>query len=309
VAPVSPTCPSRVPGREYSVASSSGRRIYYTFAGRCDPNDPVLLFCHGMAMAGIMPATWKVFAKQRQCKNDEKKKTPEEICNSLPWTIVVPDRGGYGKSTLNKSYKEWTYADATVDYIAVLDDVHATKFAVCGPSSGGNYALDLACTHPDRVSAVLLNCADATYGPGFPKGTSRNQEIPAGGEVTYIDGSAMLRPGTCSRHCCCSNPCCCCCCCCPSGLHSDTYVEVKEAPFQYSAIKCPVIIVQGTKDDTCDPNCSKYHASRLPNAKLAMVDGMGHCEMPSDVFDAKMIELHGFATGQEPVPVQAWMSK
>merc|ERR1719272_673623 len=85
-----------------------------------------------------MPPTWKVFAMQDQ-KAEEKtaRRTEQEICESLPWTIIVVDRAGYQKSTLDKKPADWTYDDAVLDFVAVLDDMSASKVAVYAQSSGG----------------------------------------------------------------------------------------------------------------------------------------------------------------------------
>mmetsp|Transcript_25693 Transcript_25693/g.58426 ORF Transcript_25693/g.58426 Transcript_25693/m.58426 type:complete len:307 (-) Transcript_25693:80-1000(-) len=299
---------TKMKNQDYSVASPSGRKISYRLAGRCGPEDPTVLFVHGMAMAG-MGATWAVFAKQAVIEKGKPKKKPEEMLDELPWTIVVADRGGYQKSTLNKKAADWTLDDSVIDYVAVLDDLKVEKVALQAGSTGGAHALHLAYKHPERVSAIFLNCCDANYAPGFPKGKKSNEDISKGEPVTYTDGSAMMRPGAgCTRCFLCYNPCCCCCCCCPKGLHADISLEIKPQPYKYEDIRCPVIVVGGLKDDTVDPNCSRYHASQLPNASLEMVDGMGHCLMPAELFKLKMSQLHNHATGTSVAPGQAVMS-
>lgn len=290
------------------VDSPSGRKIQYRLVGRCGDDDPVAVFFNGICPLG-MPPSWQIFANGRVVPKGQPKVKPQDYCDCLPWTIVVPERGGYGKSTLNKATKDWTYDDAVTDTIAVMNAVCGSsgKFASISGSSGCMNSLHLAYSHPERCVALFLNSADANYGPGFPKGKKHNEAHADGAPITYVDGSAPLRPGSCMNYCCCYNPCCCCCCCCPKGMSSDLGVEVKLQPYKYADIKCPTFLVSGTKDDTVDPNCARYMASQLPNATLQIVEGMGHGTMPADVWDEKMAALHDIMTGKATAPKQNGM--
>lgn len=283
------------------VDSPSGRKIEYTIVGRCGPEDPVMLFCHGNAFPG-MPATWVVFAAQN---DDVQWKEPKamELCESFPWAVVVAERAGYGQSTMNKRPEDWTYDDAAVDYMAVLDALKVERFAVLGASSGGCNALYLAYKHPDRVKAIMLNCANANFGPGMPQGKKKNAALPEG-EVTYTNPSAGMQK-CCA--CCRWNPCCCCCCCCPKGLWADSFVELKAAPYRCEEIQCPVVVVQCLQDTVVDHNCSRYHASVIPNSKLVMVDDKcaRHVTLPGSVWTEETEHLRGLAIGK---PLQQEMA-
>lgn len=70
-------------------------------------------------------------------------------------------------------------------------------------------------------------------------------------------------------------------------------------------IKCPVHIISGTADDSVDPNCSKFHHSKLPNSTLDVVEGMGHCQIPAHLFEEKMAVLHKLVTSAENCSVSA----
>jgi pimeloyl-ACP methyl ester carboxylesterase len=281
--------------------SPSGRKIQYTIVGACGPEDPVLLFCPGNAFPG-MPATWQVFAAQNddtKWKDDKCK----ELVEAMAWTIVIVERAGYQKSSLNKKVEDWTLDDAAVDYIAVMDALKLDKFAILGASSGGCNALHVAYKYPDRVSAILLNCANANFGPGFPKGKKANEKLPDGAPITYVNPAASMI--SCAK-CCRWNPCCCCCCCCPNGLWADMYVDIKPQPFKYEDIKCPVLVVGGMADTAVESNQVRYHASKLPNSKLLLVDGMKHVTFPGKVWTEKMAELREHALGK---PLQNEMSQ
>eukprot|EP00930_Biecheleria_cincta_P026394 TRINITY_DN18609_c0_g1_i2.p1 TRINITY_DN18609_c0_g1~~TRINITY_DN18609_c0_g1_i2.p1 ORF type:complete len:321 (+),score=49.46 TRINITY_DN18609_c0_g1_i2:54-965(+) len=285
-------------GKILSVTSPSGRVIEYQFAGRCAPDDPWLLALHGQVPKIMYPAS----AGIRLARKDTKLSGTD----ALPFKIVGVARPGYDGSTLNKSYKEMAYEDQVVDILAVMDRVGAGKFAMAATSSGGTVALSVAHKVPDRVTAIQLDCCDASYAPGFPKGKKMNEPLEDGAPITYVDGAS--RPGSCMFNCCCNNPCCCfCVCLIPKGFLMDLYIETGPVPYKLEDIKCPVQIISGTADDQVDPNCSKFHASKLPNATLDVVRGMGHCQMENSDFDEKMHDLHELVTGWKNAPEQSVM--
>lgn len=298
--------PADARGKSCFVDSPSGRRIEYRISGRCGPDDPVLLVIPGMVPAGFGPAVTALRLTRASVKGEVKK--TEQVIDEQPWKIVTLARPGYDGSSLNKSYKLMTYDDQCIDIFAVMDHVGAAKFAISASSSGGPYALSVAYKQPERVSAIQLDCCDANYGPGYPKGKKMNEPIADGADVTYLDGNA--RPGGLTWWCCCMNPCCCCCQCCYKGFFMDLYIETGPVPYKLEDINCPVQIISGAKDDSVDPNCSKFHASKLPNAKMEVIEGMGHCQIPGEVWEQKLNELRALAMGEskEAAPQQAQMS-
>mmetsp|Transcript_89516 Transcript_89516/g.164253 ORF Transcript_89516/g.164253 Transcript_89516/m.164253 type:complete len:303 (-) Transcript_89516:90-998(-) len=284
--------------QQLSVKSPSGRQIEYQMFGRCGAEDPWLLVAHGQCPKIMYPAS--------QALRLTRKDTKIDAVDTAPFKIIGVARPGYDGSTLNKPYKDMTYDDQCIDMLAVMDHVKAPKFAIACSSSGGIVALCIASKHPDRVTAIQLDCCDASYADGYPKGKKMNEPIKDGEPVTYVDGSS--RPGSCMYCCCCNNPCCCFCkCLIPPGFLMDLHIETGPVPYKLEDIKCPVQIISGPKDDQVDPNCSKFHASKLPNAKMHVIDGMGHCQMPNKVWDEKMKELHTLATGSAAAPAQVKM--
>jgi len=252
-----------------------------------------------MVPAGFGPAVTSLRLTRKAVKGEPKGKKLE-VFDQLPFKIVGLARPGYDGSTLNKGYKEMTYDDQCIDIFAVMDHVGATKFAIAANSSGGTVALSVAHKQPERVTAIQLNCCDANYGPGFPKGKKMNEAIADGAPITYVDGNA--RPGGMTWMCCCMNPCCCCCACCYKGFFMDSYIETGPVPYRLEDITCPVQIIAGAADDQVDPNSSRFHASKLPNRTFEVIEGMGHCQIPGELWEQKMKELHAFATGEAAPP-------
>lgn len=67
--------------------------------------------------------------------------------------VVAPDLRGFGDSPLPGEQ----FTDAA-DLVALLDDLGVDRAAVVGSSFGGRVALELATSHPGRVSALVLLC-------------------------------------------------------------------------------------------------------------------------------------------------------
>jgi len=67
--------------------------------------------------------------------------------------VVAPDRPGIGHSSPAPGRG---LVDCAADAVALADHLGAERFAVCGFSAGGPYALAVAAAYPDRVTAVLL---------------------------------------------------------------------------------------------------------------------------------------------------------
>ena len=68
------------------------------------------------------------------------------------------------------------------------------------------------------------------------------------------------------------------------AAHSATYHNFLED------IRCPCIFYHGAEDTLVDPYCSRYHASRIPDASLKILRGVGHTELPPPIFDEMMAE-------------------
>lgn len=72
--------------------------------------------------------------------------------------VIIPDLRGHGKSEKpNKKYSIETYSD---DLICLCNELGLHNVIAIGSSTGGNIALNLACTHPELIKAsVMIDCA------------------------------------------------------------------------------------------------------------------------------------------------------
>lgn len=70
-------------------------------------------------------------------------------------TVIAPDLRGYGSSALT----EEPFSDAR-DVLVLMDELGVEQAAVVGASGGGRVALQIASFAPERVSHLVLLCAD-----------------------------------------------------------------------------------------------------------------------------------------------------
>lgn len=76
------------------------------------------------------------------------------------FTVVVANSRGYGNSTPVTTLEHLPYQLYRDDFLAVMDDVGADRFAVFGYSRGGVLALALATEYPQRVTALVAGAAN-----------------------------------------------------------------------------------------------------------------------------------------------------
>lgn len=89
------------------------------------------------------------------------------------FTVLAPDRRGYGDS--DRPADPSTYDNATMarDALALVDRLGWTQFVVVGHDKGAPTAQRLARDHPDHVRAlVILDAGPAGYGSGTPRDPS-----------------------------------------------------------------------------------------------------------------------------------------
>jgi pimeloyl-ACP methyl ester carboxylesterase len=73
--------------------------------------------------------------------------------------VVRCDRRGWGRSRLPKTSATGSYSDAA-DVVGLLDTLGIERAAFVGSSAGGVIAQQIASAWPDRVSRLVLLCAD-----------------------------------------------------------------------------------------------------------------------------------------------------
>jgi pimeloyl-ACP methyl ester carboxylesterase len=116
------------------VTTAEGRRVGVRRYGA--DTEPSLLYLHGCPGSRAEVRLYELELLQEH-----------GIC------VIAVDRAGYG---LTDPANDWDVLARVHDALAVTDALGMSTFAVQGTSAGGAYALALAATVPDRVTAVIL---------------------------------------------------------------------------------------------------------------------------------------------------------
>lgn len=172
----------------------------------------------------------------------------------------------------------YTIDTFVADVIAVLDSAGVPTAHVYGTSMGGRVAQWMAVDHADRVDRLVLGCTSpgARHGVEASTGVKRSLTQPDPAEVRSVLLDLMYTPAWLAGH---HEPyntlgdqsm--------PShsrrghlraSLHHDSWEALPR-------ITAPTLVVHGT-DDLLNPAANApLIAERIPNARLAMIDGARH---------------------------------
>jgi len=208
------------------------------------------------------------------------------------YRVVVPDLPGHGRSEPAPggpvrdlgAYGAWC--------AALIGRLGLDRPFVAGCSIGGKIALDLACTHGDRLRGVVAMAADAgmaaAAGRAFARKLERELEdsaAPSRSDRTFLGTLAVVgrsvpeprRQRIAEMH-----------------RREDPVITTNDligwALFdrwaQLASIRCPVHLVVGADDLWVPVAGVQRTAAALPGARFTCLDGIGHYPME---------ELHGFA--------------
>ncbi len=132
-----PTPPPLPNSTRSGYAPVNGIQMYYALYGK---GDPILLIPIGMADAGMWSGEIAGLAKHH--------------------TVIVADSRGHGRST--RTEDAYSYDLMASDYLALLDYLKIKKVALVGASDGAIIGLDIAIHHPERLSKLFAQGANAT---------------------------------------------------------------------------------------------------------------------------------------------------
>ncbi|WP_061932753.1 alpha/beta fold hydrolase [Aureimonas sp. AU22] len=172
-------------------------------------------------------------------------------------SVIVADSRGQGRSSSTDDVI--TYDLMADDYLALLDVLHIPKVALVGWSDGGIIGLDIAIRHPERLSRLFVQAANATP-----------------------DGSLAYKPDDPNR---------------PELRHYDDVRQEIEALWanepnfsqaELEGIPVPTEIAIGEHDEAISRAHTEYLASTIPGAKLLILPSVGH--------SAPLEDPNGYAT-------------
>jgi len=232
--------------------------------------EPVLLLHAGVADRRVWQAQWEPLAER--------------------FRVIRCDLRGFGETPIPPG----SYSN-TDDIIALLDHLGVEQAAVVGSSFGGRVALELAASHPERVSRLVLLCPAFAGLDPTPDAAAFDEREEALAEAEDLDGLVELNVATWLG---------------PEAddaardfvrqmqrrafevqLAADAepvqpeMVRVEVDPTQ---IACPAVIVAGRHDMDLFLAIAAHLAETMPRARLVELDWAGHLpglERPGETTD------------------------
>lgn len=239
---------------ESGFAKVNGIDMYYAIYGT---GDPVLLIHGGLGHADIWAS--QVAALSRTHK------------------VIVADSRGHGRSS--RDARPFGYDLMASDYLALLDHLKIDKTALVGWSDGGIIGLDIAMSHPERLTRLYAQAANVT-----------TDGVDPGVETDKTFGAYIERSG-------------------------KDYARLSKTPDQYDAfvgqisqmwasqpnwskeqlarIAVPTAIVAGDHDEAIKRAHTEYMASVIPGAKLIILPNASHFAMlqAPDEYNRSVLEF------------------
>ncbi len=216
------------------------------------------------------------------------------VLQALPPGVhaIAPSQRGHGGT--DKPAGRFAMADFAADAIALMDGLGVARAAIVGHSMGSLIAQELALTHPDRVSAVVLNGSattadnDALRGM-LPEARRLADPLDRGFVSAFQSGTCVgpLGPGMDLEHAIDES----------MKMPAHAWVGVLEGliawhpPKPLGEIACPVLVTWGDRDEIfLRPEQDRLVAA-IPQARLSVYEGVGHAphwEQPAR-FTAEMM--------------------
>jgi 3-oxoadipate enol-lactonase len=215
--------------------------------------------------------------------------------------VLTYDHPGHGSSGLPE--QPCTIESLTRSFVTLLDELHLERVSLCGVSLGGMVGMTLALEEPERVDRLVLACTSAYVGP--PEGWAERARMVRTKGMEAVADTVIGRwftpefedeePETVARF---------------RAMLAATAPEgyarccdalsAWDARERVSAIAVPVLVVAGEHDPAIPVEQAKLLASRVPAARLRILERAGHLanvERPEQFTSAMLEHL-----GQE-VPV------
>ncbi len=180
----------------------------------------------------------------------------------------------------------YNLSDMAADAVGLLDALGIERAHVVGGSMGGMIVQIIAIEHPGRVASltsIMSNSGEPEYGQPTPEAMEALVAAPPTDRDAYIESSKQWMVWQSKKH---------------STVEQnridaaasfDRSFYPQGAPRQLAAIyasgrrteglmniTAPTLIIHGTDDTLIAPSGGQRAAELIPNAKLDMIDDMGH---------------------------------
>jgi pimeloyl-ACP methyl ester carboxylesterase len=185
--------------------------------------------------------------------------------------VIGWDHRGLGQSTSDEPSP--TMADYARDGFALADALGLKEFRLVGVSFGGMVAMEMAVTHPERITALGLVCTSAggAGGASYPLHERPSPESMAllvdtrPGVAAQLMGLLGERPPPAE----------------PGYARQLEARRTHDVWDRLARISCPTLVQGGSYDGIAPPANSEAIASRVVGARLELYEG-GHAFLYQD---------------------------
>ncbi|KAB0680676.1 alpha/beta fold hydrolase [Aureimonas leprariae] len=217
---------SKVPRpKDSGFAEVNGIGLFYQVYGK---GSPLLLIPGGLSNADVWRRQIATLSKHHE--------------------VIVADSRGQGRSTRDST--TITYDVMADDYLALMDKLKLRQVALVGWSDGGIIGLDIAIRHPERLTRMFVQAANAT----------------PDGAIAYDKAREAGKPVPILQH------------------YDDVAEEIKalwanEPNFtsaELASITVPTMIAIGDHDEAISMDHTVFLANSIPGARMTILPHVGH---------------------------------
>ena len=276
---------------------------YETFG---DPNNPALILMEGH---GAQMVKWDTeYCKMFAAKNLYVIRFDNRDCGlSTKFDGIEVDLGAVLKAALLEETVPpvpYTLSDMAGDVVGLLDFLKIDSAHIFGVSLGGMIAQVLTIEHPTRVRSlisVMSMSGEPEFGQSTPEAIGALLSESPSDRSGYIEHSIVYQVYHSKKY------------------RSDEFSKTSAArdfdrmyypqgstrqlaavyasgrrTDQLRAIKTPTLVIHGKDDTLISPSGGERTAELIPNAKLVLVDDMGH-DMPKPLWGYLVEVISDFA--------------
>jgi pimeloyl-ACP methyl ester carboxylesterase len=216
---------------------------------------------------------------------------------STKFDQVEPDVAGVSRAAASGQVPQVPYvlADMAGDAIAVVDQLGIDRFHVVGASMGGMIVQVLAIAHPDRLlsmTSVMSTTGDADVGHSSEEARRVLLQAPPTDRDGYIShylqglrawGSpacydeARLSAMAAEAYDRCFDPA-------GRGRQLMAVIASPSRTEALSKVRVPALVLHGDADKLIDQSGGRRTAETIPDARLVIIEGMGH-DYPPQYWD------------------------
>lgn len=225
------------------MAEVNGISMYYATYGE---GDPVLLIHGGLGQSGV----WGFLVPELM--DDHK--------------VIIADTRGHGRSTIDDRPLDFKLLAA--DYLALLDTIGIEKTALVGWSDGGIIGLELAQTHPERLTKVYALGSNASPAGSSDAGDGSDIYATFGKQAYAAYQALSPTPDAWKNF--------------AGRVVGMWKSEPNYTDADLASITVPVTIAAGDREEAILDSHTRYMAATIPGAKLVMLKDTSHFALVQD---------------------------